>query len=131
VLLSLAIVDELHAHRDAELYTALRTDARIVTITPAGSDDDSALGELRRRALELPEVTRDGTFTRAVMTDQDIRRLNAGEDGREGYYVKWLPGSVGPRALQYIVIDQFGQIERTPIFTAWDEAAMTKEQAVI
>ena len=41
LILSLAIVDELHAHRDAELYTALRTgmlkrkDASIVTISTA------------------------------------------------------------------------------------------------
>lgn len=53
-ILSLAIVDELHAHRDAELYTAPRTgmlerrDAKIVTISTAGADDLSALGELRR-----------------------------------------------------------------------------------
>ena len=72
LILSLAIVDELHAHRDSELYTALRTgmlkrkDARIVTISTAGSDDDSALGELRRRALELPEVRRDDYFTEAA-----------------------------------------------------------------
>ena len=56
LILTLAIVDELHAHRDAELYTALRTgmlkrnDARIVTISTAGADDDSALGQLRARA---------------------------------------------------------------------------------
>ncbi|MCB0865495.1 MAG: terminase family protein [Solirubrobacterales bacterium] len=72
LILSLAIVDELHAHRDSELYTALRTgmlkrrDARIVTITTAGADDDSALGELRRRALELPKVRRSGYFTEAT-----------------------------------------------------------------
>jgi phage terminase large subunit-like protein len=53
LILSLAIVDELHAHRDAELYTGMlkRRDARIVTIWTAGADHDSALGELRRRAL--------------------------------------------------------------------------------
>ena len=72
LILSLAIVDELHAHRDAELYTALRTgmlkrrDARIVTISTAGADDDSALGELRRRALELPKVQRKGAYIEAT-----------------------------------------------------------------
>lgn len=72
LILSLAIVDELHAHRDAELYTALRTgllkrkDARIVTISTAGSDDESALGELRRRALDQPKVRRKGAVTEAT-----------------------------------------------------------------
>lgn len=72
LILSLAIVDELHAHRDSELYTALRTgmlkrrDARIVTISTAGSDDDSALGQLRRRALELPKVKTSGPITAAT-----------------------------------------------------------------
>ena len=43
LILSLAIVDELHAHRDGELSTALRTgmfkrdDARMVTISTAAS----------------------------------------------------------------------------------------------
>lgn len=72
LILSLAIVDELHAHRDAELYLALRTgllkrrDARMVTISTAGFDDDSALGELRRRALDLPKVRRKGAVTEAT-----------------------------------------------------------------
>lgn len=72
LILSLAIVDELHAHRDAELYVALRTgmlkrrDARIVTITTAGAADDSALGQLRRRALELLTVKRRGNCTEAT-----------------------------------------------------------------
>lgn len=71
LILSLAIVDELHAHRDAELYLALRTgllkrrDSRIVTISTAASDEDSPLGELRRRALDLPEVRAEGSFTEA------------------------------------------------------------------
>lgn len=72
LILSLAIVDELHAHRDGELYTALRTgmlkrrDARIVTITTAGSDEASALGQLRQRALELPKVKRSAHLTTAT-----------------------------------------------------------------
>lgn len=68
---SLAIVDELHAHRDAELYLALRTamlkrrDARMVTISTAGSGADSALGRLRARALAAPVVRRRGALTEA------------------------------------------------------------------
>ena len=42
-----------------------RKDAKMVTISTAGADDDSALGELRRRALELPTIRRTGALTRA------------------------------------------------------------------
>lgn len=65
------ILDELHAHKDAELYIALRTallkrpDARMVTISTAGQGNDSPLGHLRARALGLPNVTRRGAFTDA------------------------------------------------------------------
>jgi phage terminase large subunit-like protein len=69
---TLAIVDELHAHRDAELYVALRTalgklpGSRLLTISTAGFDVDSVLGRLRARALALEEKTTDGPLTTAI-----------------------------------------------------------------
>src|SRR5215211_3193961 len=69
---SFVIVDELHAHRDAELYLAMATsllkrpDAQMVTISTAGWDADGPLGRLRARALALPFVERTGALTRAV-----------------------------------------------------------------
>ena len=72
LILSLAIVDELHAHRDDELYLALRTgmlkraDAKLVTISTAGIGAESPLGRLHARARTLPEIQRSGAFTRAV-----------------------------------------------------------------
>lgn len=69
---TLAIVDELHAHRDAELYVALRTalgkmpGARLLTISTAGHDVDSVLGRLRARALALESKRTEGTLTTAV-----------------------------------------------------------------
>jgi len=71
---SLIFLDELCAHRDADLYTNLRTslvkrpDAKLITISTAGVGADSPLGQLRQRALALPEVYREGTFTRAAGT---------------------------------------------------------------
>lgn len=68
---SLVLVDELHAHRDGELYLAMRTSmlkrphSRMVTISTAGSDPDGPLGRLRARALALPQVTRTGALTAA------------------------------------------------------------------
>jgi phage terminase large subunit-like protein len=57
---SLVLVDELHAHRDGELYEAMRTSmlkrpgARMVTISTAGSDVDGVLGRLRARPSRSP-----------------------------------------------------------------------------
>jgi phage terminase large subunit-like protein len=67
---SLVLVDELHAHRDGELYEAMRTSmlkrpgSRMITISTAGSDPDGVLGRLRARALAKPQVTRSGPLTR-------------------------------------------------------------------
>jgi phage terminase large subunit-like protein len=68
---TLALVDELHAHRDAELYLALRTamlkrpGSQMVTISTAGVGAESPLGRLRARALALPHVEREQALTRA------------------------------------------------------------------
>jgi phage terminase large subunit-like protein len=67
---TLGIIDELHAHRDDEVYIAMRTglkgpDAKLVTISTAGQGADSPLGRLRARALSQPRVTRRGCFTDA------------------------------------------------------------------
>jgi phage terminase large subunit-like protein len=72
LIVDLAIVDELHAHKYDELYVALRTamqkrpGARMVTITTAGARVETPLGALRLRSLKLPHVTREGALTRAV-----------------------------------------------------------------
>ena len=69
---SLAIVDELQAHADD---VGLRGDgvrrctsargAQLVTISTAGQGTDSPLGQLRARALALPQVSRRGVVTDA------------------------------------------------------------------
>lgn len=68
---TLAIVDELHAFKDAEVYLALRTalpkrGGQMITISTAGSGADSPLGTLRRRALGSPTVTQRGALTEAT-----------------------------------------------------------------
>ena len=68
---TLALVDELHAHGRGDLYVALKTalgkrdGAQMATISTAGFDRDSILGQLRERALSLPEVDREGSLTTA------------------------------------------------------------------
>ena len=74
LILTLAIVDELHAHRNDELYLALRTgllkipDAQLWTITTAGIGEESALGMLRNRARKLG-IKKDGPLTQASGQD--------------------------------------------------------------
>lgn len=68
---SLAIVDELHAHADDQVYLALLTSlakrpgSKLITISSAGQGHDTPLGRLRARALGQPSVKRTGALTTA------------------------------------------------------------------
>jgi hypothetical protein len=67
----LAIVDELHAHPNDQVYLALLTalakqpGAKLIVISSAGQGADSPLGRLRARALAQPCVGRRGYLTDA------------------------------------------------------------------
>jgi phage terminase large subunit-like protein len=67
---SLSLCDELWAHRNAELYEAMRTalvkraDARLLVLSTAPRTADTPLGRLRARALS-GRVTRRGVLTEA------------------------------------------------------------------
>jgi hypothetical protein len=68
---TLALVDELHRHKSADLYGSLRDGlgkrgGSLVTISTAGGSEVSPLGFLRKAALELPELERHGAHTRAA-----------------------------------------------------------------
>lgn len=65
---TLGLVDELHAHVNDALYAAMqgalhKRDGRMLTISTAGSDEESVLGRIRKNALELPNVKRDKSLT--------------------------------------------------------------------
>ena len=68
---TLALVDEIHAHKSDDLYVALKTalgkrdGAQLATISTAGHKLDSTLGRLRGKALALPNAQRVGTLTTA------------------------------------------------------------------
>lgn len=63
---TLALVDELHAHKNGDLYVALKTamgknpEAQLITISTAGHDDREQLGQLRAKALSDGEVEQGG-----------------------------------------------------------------------
>jgi phage terminase large subunit-like protein len=64
---SLGLIDEIHRAKSIELYSILREgigprDGRLVTISTAGEDELSPLGQLRTRAYGLDEQRRDGAY---------------------------------------------------------------------
>ncbi|HLM26750.1 MAG TPA: hypothetical protein VK304_07275 [Thermoleophilaceae bacterium] len=64
------------------------------------------------------------------MSKSDIRPLGAG-DGIGRYWIKQspgLPGAVG--SLRLVLVDEAGKTEYTPLAAPWDDAAMTKDEAV-
>jgi len=74
VIPTLALVDELHRHRSADLYGIFRDglgprSGRMITISTAGGHEMSPLGAMRAAALQLPEVEREGAHTSAATAD--------------------------------------------------------------
>jgi phage terminase large subunit-like protein len=75
VIPTLALVDELHRHPSADLYTVFRhgleseVGGQMVTISTAGFRGDSALGQLRSKAYELPGFTREGAYNHVSSPD--------------------------------------------------------------
>ncbi len=64
---TLALVDELHRHKSADLYGILRDGigprrGQLVSISTAGDDTESPLGMLRAAAHALPEMHHDGAY---------------------------------------------------------------------
>lgn len=70
----LALVDELHRARSAELYGILRAGleargAQMISISTAGTDLRSPLGKMRAAAYELPIQRRDGAYRYCASLD--------------------------------------------------------------
>ena len=70
----LALVDELHRARSAELYAVLRAGleargSQMVAISTAGTNLNSPLGVMRRAAYDLPVQERDGAHRYAATAD--------------------------------------------------------------
>jgi phage terminase large subunit-like protein len=71
---TLALVDELHRHKSAELYGVLRDglgprQGQVITISTAGATVESPLGHLRGRAQLLPSYRREGCYSSASSPD--------------------------------------------------------------
>lgn len=69
VIPTLALVDELHRHKSPDLYGVFRDglgprDGKLVTISTAGADQNSALWRMRQKAIDAG-VEQDGSYARA------------------------------------------------------------------
>jgi phage terminase large subunit-like protein len=67
VIVTLALIDELHRHKSPDLYGVLRDglgprDGQLLTISTAGDDELSALGKLRTNAYAMPGFVHDGAY---------------------------------------------------------------------
>lgn len=75
VIPTLALVDELHRHRSADLYGVFRDGlgpraGQMLTISTAGDDEEtSPLGLMRRAAMRLPHIEHQGRHVRAASAD--------------------------------------------------------------
>ena len=90
VIPTLALVDELHRHKTPELFVLLRDGlgprhGQLVTISTAGSDENTPLGLMRRRMLGMPgrrrgahrrHATADGSV---VMHEWSVEALPGGD----------------------------------------------------
>ena len=68
---TLAVIDEMHAHPDDQVYIAMRSamlkvpGSKMIVISSAGQGADSPLGRIRTRGFAQPDVVRKGAFTDA------------------------------------------------------------------
>jgi phage terminase large subunit-like protein len=87
VIPTLALVDELHRHKKPELYAVFRDglgprDGRMITISTAGDDEESPLGQMRSAAYALPGMVREGAY-RYVKTDDFVLHEWALDDDQD------------------------------------------------
>jgi phage terminase large subunit-like protein len=96
VLPTLALVDELHRHKSADLYGVFRDGlgprgGQLITISTAGDYEDSPLGRMRAAAYRL-NVSRDGAYRYSHSDDRSFVMhewaLDADEDREDMAVVK-------------------------------------------
>jgi phage terminase large subunit-like protein len=87
VIPTLALVDELHRHKSADLYGVFRDglgprDGQMITISTAGDHERSPLGLIRQAAYRLP-VARDGKYLHARAPDSSFALHEWALDGTD------------------------------------------------
>lgn len=77
IIPTLALVDELHRHKSADLYGVFRDglgprNGQLITISTAGATLESPLGALREKAHLLPSFKRKGVYNHALSPDKSF-----------------------------------------------------------
>jgi phage terminase large subunit-like protein len=123
VIPTLALIDELHRHKNDGLYGVWRDGlgkrgGQIVTISTAGDDEESPLGQMRAAALQLPGVRRRGAHTVARSSDFVMHEwaLAKGDDVDDLKLVK----TANPLAA--VTIEELRKRHDSPSMTPWQWA---------
>ncbi|MGI8921109.1 MAG: terminase large subunit domain-containing protein [Solirubrobacteraceae bacterium] len=125
VIPTLALVDELHRHKSAELYGVFRDGlgprgGQLVTISTAGDDELSPLGRLRTAAYRLGHLRRAGAYRYARSEDGQFVlhewALDAEEDRDDLALVKLA----NPASWQ--TIERLRERHDSPSTSAWQWA---------
>jgi phage terminase large subunit-like protein len=124
VIPTLALVDELHRHRSADLYGVFRDglgprDGQMITISTAGAHEQSPLGLMRAAARKLPQE-RKGRYLHALAGDQSYAlhewSLDESDDVDDMAVVK----QVNPASWQ--TVELLAQRHNSPSMLPWQWA---------
>jgi phage terminase large subunit-like protein len=123
VIPTLALVDELHRHKSADLYGIFRDglgprNGQMVTISTAGDNEDSPLGRLRAAAYAIPGMVRNGghRYVRSAGFAHHEWALDASDDRDDLELVK----GVNPAPWQ--TIPALKERRESPSMTPWQWA---------
>lgn len=125
VIPTLALVDELHRHKSADLYGVFRDglgprNGRMITISTAGDDESSPLGVMRAAAHKLPTSERSNAYRYCRSADgQYVMHewsLDADDDRSDMQVVK----KANPASWQ--TIEALRRRFESPSMTSWQWA---------
>lgn len=107
VIPTLALVDELHRHKDAGLYGVFRDglgprEGQMVTISTAGDNEMSSLGQLRTAARALPVTVRQGKYLYARSDDGSFAMHEWSLDADDDVHDIELVKQVNPASWQTV-----------------------------
>jgi len=124
VIPTLALVDELHRHKSADLYGVFRDglgprNGQMITISTAGAHEQSPLGQMRAAARRLPS-TRKGRYLHALADDGAYAlhewSLDEGDDVDDLKVVK----QANPASWQ--TVERLAQRHSSPSMLPWQWA---------
>jgi phage terminase large subunit-like protein len=128
VIPTLALVDELHRHKSADLYGVFRDglpsrDGQMITISTAGDNELSPLGLIRTAARKLPIQRRDGKYLYAASPDGGFALHEWALDHEDDLDDLELVKQVNP--LSTHTLDELRERHDSPSTMPWQWARLT------